>query len=277
VAVSKNNQIIIGLAVESMTKIEIGLSMLFCLGEPFKSLIKRLREVDVSCVELLDEGLHRLESERIKTLKKLAKSKDLRLTLHSPFADINIAAPNPVLRKTILKLHKKSIIHAHQLDCRVWVFHPGLKTGVSSFYPGKDWQLNLESVRTLLRFARKYDVEIAVENVPEPHPFLMKNVEAFSRFYNELGEDIGLTLDVAHANLNNEIQDFITRFSDKIVHVHVSDNDGTSDSHLGIGYGNINWENVAEMIKEVGYDGIIILESVEHVEESLQTIRKLFT
>ena len=223
-----------------MARMEIGLSMLFCLGEPFKSLTKRLSEVDVRHVELLDEGLHRLENERVKALKKIAESQDLKLALHSPFADINIAAPNPVLRKTILKLQKKSIVHAHQLDCQVWVFHPGLRTGVSSFYPGKDWQLNLESVRTLLRFAREYNVKIAIENVPEPHPFLMKSAEDFTHFYDELGEEVGLTLDIGHANLNKRIQDFITHFSDKIIHVHVSDNDGTSDTHLGIGYGNID-------------------------------------
>jgi len=144
------------------------------------------------------------------------------------------------------------------------------------FYPDKDWQLNLESVRTLLKFARKHDVEIAIENVPEPYPFLMKNVEDFSRFYDELGEDIGLTLDVAHANLNNEIQEFITHFSDKFVHVHVSDNEGIHDSHLGIGYGNIDWKRVAEMMKKVGYSNIVVLESVDHVKESLQTLRRLF-
>jgi sugar phosphate isomerase/epimerase len=259
-----------------MAKMKIGLSTLFCLGEPFQSLVRRLREVDVRYVELLDEGLHRLENERIKTLKKIAESKDLKLTLHSPFADINIAAPNPVLRKTILKLQKKSILHASQLGCQVWVFHPGLRTGISFFYPDKDWQLNLESVRILLKFARKHDVEIAIENVPEPYPFLMKNVEDFSRFYNELGEDIGLTLDVAHANLNDEIQEFITHFSDKFVHVHVSDNEGVHDSHLGIGYGNIDWERVAEMMKKVGYGNIVVLESVDHVKESLETLRRLF-
>ncbi len=259
-----------------MTEVEIGLSMLFCLGEPFKSLMKRLREVDVGYVELLDEGLHRLENQRVKALKEVAESKDLKLTLHSPFADINIAAPNPVLRKTILKLQKKSIVHAHQLDCQVWVFHPGLKTGVSSFYLGKDWQLNLESVRTLLRFARKHDVEIAIENVPEPYPFLMKSVEDFTRFYDELGDDIGLTLDIGHANLNNQIQKFITHFPDRIIHIHVSDNDGTSDSHLGIGYGNIDWERVAKMVKETEYSNVVMLESVEHVEESLQTLQRLF-
>jgi sugar phosphate isomerase/epimerase len=259
-----------------MARMEVGLSMLFCLGEPFNSLVTRLQNVDVHYVELLDEGLHRLQNARIKVLKEIAESRELKLTLHAPFADINIATPNRALRKTILKLQKNSILHAHELDCRVWVFHPGLKTGVSSFYPGEGWQFNLDSVRELLSFARKYDVEIAIENVPEPYPFLMKNVEDFSRFYDELGEEIGLTLDIGHANLNNQIPDFISRFSDKIVHVHASDNDGTGDSHLGIGNGNIDWKSVAEMMKEAGYRNVIMLESVEQVEASLQSLKKLF-
>jgi len=104
----------------------------------------------------------------------------------------------------------------------------------------------------------------------------MKNAQDFSRFYNGLDDDIGMVLDVAHANLNRQIQDFITQFPEKIVHMHVSDNDGTHDLHLGIGYGNIDWESVAKEIKKAEYGNVIMLESIEHVEESLQTLRKLF-
>jgi sugar phosphate isomerase/epimerase len=46
--------------------------------------------------------------------------------------------------------------------------------------------------------------------------------------------------------------------------------------HLGIGYGNIDWESVAKEIKKIEYGNIVMLESTEHVEESLQTLRKLF-
>lgn len=260
----------------SMSEIEIGLSMLFCLSEPFSSLMKHLRETSVPCVEVLDEGLHTLNSKRIKVMRKVAQSCGLELTVHGPFADINIASPTPILRRTILRRLEKSILCARQLNCRLWVFHPGLRTGVSSFYPGLDWQLNMESVRALLKIARKHGVEIAIENVPEPHPFLMKSVHDFSRFYSELDEDIGLALDVGHANINHQIQEFIDQFSEKIVHIHVSDNHGTQDSHLGIGYGTINWARIAEAVKKIEYRNIIMLESVEHVEESLQKLRKLF-
>jgi len=265
------------LVVVNVSKIKIGLSMLFCLGEPFSSLMQRLREVDVHHVEVLDEGLHALNSRRIKALRRVAQSRDLELMVHGPFADINIASPSPILRRTILRQLEKSISHARQLDCPLWVFHPGLKTGVSEFYPGLDWQLNMESVRVLSRAARKHGVEIAIENVPEPHPFLMKSVQDFSRFYGELDEDIGLVLDIGHANLNHQVQGFITQFPDKIVHIHASDNNGTQDSHLGIGHGTVDWASVAEAVKKIGYGNVIMLESIEHIEESLQTLRKLFT
>ncbi len=250
--------------------------MLFCLSEPFTSLLKRLENVNVHYVELMDEGLHKLNGKRVKKLRKTAEARSIEFMVHSPFADINIATPSPVMKKTILKRLEKSMLHASQLQSRLWIFHPGLKTAVTSFYPGSDWQLNMDSTRQLLKIAEKHGVEIAVENVPEPFPFVLKSVEDFSRFYDELNNDLSLALDVGHANLNQQIQAFITQFSDKIVHVHASDNKGNYDAHLGIGYGTINWTNVAKALKHIGYSGAVMLESIKHIEESLQKLQKIF-
>jgi len=259
-----------------MAKPEIGLSMLYCLNEPFKSLLKQLPKVPVKHIELADEGLHALNKRRVKKLKEAAKAYNLDFVVHAPWAEMNIASPSPVLRRTILKRLEKSLVYAGQLDCRLWLFHPGSRTGLSHIYPGEDWQQNLDSVRALLKVARREGVEIAIENVPEPFPFLMKSVEDFRRFYDELDDDIGLVLDVAHAHLNNQIPDFTKQFSKKLVHIHVSDNDGASDLHLGIGYGSIDWENVAKLVKEADYGNIIMIESTEHIEESVQFLRRLF-
>ena len=262
--------------VAAMAKPEIGLSMLYCLDETFKSMLKRLPKVPVKHIEVTDEGLHTLNKRRVKNLKKAAKAHNLNFVVHAPWAGINIATPNPALRHAILKRLTKSIVLARQLDCRLWLFHPGSKTGLSHFYPGKDWQLNLESVRALLQVARKEGVEIAIENTPEPFPSLMKSVDNFRRFYEDLDDDIGMVLDVAHANLNNQIKDFIKQFSKKIVHMHVSGNDGANDLHLGIGHGNINWENFTKLAKETDYGNLIVIESTDHVRESVQTMRRLF-
>jgi sugar phosphate isomerase/epimerase len=157
----------------------------------------------------------------------------------------------------------------------VWVFHPGLKTGITMFYPGKEWIRNLKTARFLFKFANDYGVEAAIENVPEPYPFIMRSVEDFKRFYSEVNEDIGLVLDIGHANINGQIESFLTTFADKIVHMHAHDNYGKSDQHLGIGYGNVNWEKTAALIKKISYRGVVVVESVEHVEQSVSRLKRL--
>ena len=119
-------------------------------------------------------------------------------------------------------------------------------------------------------------MNIDIENTPEPFPFLMKNAEDFHRFYEDLNDDIGMVLDVAHANINNQIQAFLEQFSKKIVHMHVSDNDGDSDMHLGIGDCNINWKNIAKTIKAKNYGNLIMIESTQHIEESIKFLQDLF-
>jgi sugar phosphate isomerase/epimerase len=259
-----------------MAKPEIGLSMLYCLDEPFNSVLKRLPELTVKHIELPDEGLHTLNKQRIKNLKEASEAHNLDFVVHAPWAGTNIATPSPFLRRAVLKRLTKSLVLAGHLGCRLWLFHPGSRTGLSPIYPGKDWQLNLQSVHTLLNVARREGVEIAIENTPEPFPSLMKSADDFHRFYEDLENDIGMVLDVAHANLNHQIKDFLKQFSKKIVHMHVSDNDGANDLHLGIGYGSIDWENVAKLVKEADYGNVIMIESTEHVEESIQFLRRLF-
>ena len=259
-----------------MSKPKIGLSMLHCLQKPFEYLLKRLTQIDIKHVELVDEGLHTLNKRRVKSLKEIAETHNLDFVVHAPWAGINIATPSPALRHAVLKRLEKSIVIAGQLECRLWLFHPGSRTGLSHFYPGSDWELNLQSVHTLLQIARKEGVKVAIENTPEPYPSLMKSVDDFHRFYTDLNDDLGMVLDVAHANLNNQIQDFLAQFSKKIVHIHVSDNNGQNDVHLGIGLGNIDWKNIVEQLRTANYRNMIMIESIDHIKESLHFLRELF-
>lgn len=259
-----------------MSKPKIGLSTLFCLSEPFSSLIKYLPHLDVKYIEIADEGLHALNLRRVKKLKKIAEAYNIEFVIHAPWAGINIATPSCGLRQAVLKRLGQSIVNSGKLDCKLWIFHPGSKTGLSHFYPDKDWQLNLESVHILVEIARKEGIEIAIENTPEPFPSLMKSVEDFQRFYREFNENIGMVLDVAHANLNSQIPDFLMQFSKFISHIHLSDNDGASDLHLGIGSGNMDWNRIAKLINEANYNNLLVIESTDHIKESIHFLRKLF-
>jgi sugar phosphate isomerase/epimerase len=259
-----------------MTKPKIGLSMLHCLGEPFKKMTERIMRAETTTIEIVDDGFHELTKQRVSRLREIGKSRGIEYSVHAPFSDVNIASPSKFLLRAMLKRMEKSIAYAQALDAYLWVFHPGLKTGISMFYPQKDWSQNLETTKTLLKLAEEYQLKIAIENVPEPYPFLIKSVDDFVRFYAEINEEISIVLDVGHANINGQIELFWKTFKNRIAHMHLSDNDGKSDQHLGIGRGIIQWRKVADMMQEMPYDKTIVVESVEHVEESLHKLKRLF-
>ena len=256
-----------------VTKPELGISMLHCLGEPFEKMMEQIPKTRTACVELTDDGLHALNRRRVSVLKSMGESYGLKYTVHAPFAGINIALSSKPLLNVTLRMLKKSIVNTAALGAKTWIFHPGLETATSMFYPGVDWKRNLENVRLLFGFANDYGVEAAVENVMDR--FLLKNVDDFKRFYDEINDDIGLVLDTGHANLSGEVESFIASFPDKIVHIHAHDNLGRWDQHLGIGYGNIDWKRFANLLKKTSYNRIIIVESFEHVWESIEKLKQL--
>lgn len=259
-----------------MARPKLGISMLYCLGEPFRKMVYRLGELSAKYIEVVDDGFHELDNRRVSVLREIGVSRGLKYSLHAPFADVNIASPSYRLRRAMLKRLEQSIRHARALDAYVWVFHPGVKTGISSFYPGVDWLQNLKSIQALSKTARDCGVNIAIENVPEPYPGLMKSVKDFEEFYAQFSGDVGMVLDVGHSNVNGQTESFIRAFSGKIVHMHLSDNDGGSDQHLGIGHGNVDWNRLARLMKNIAYDKTAVIECVEHVDESLERLRQLF-
>ena len=175
-----------------------------------------------------------------------------------------------------LKRLKQSMTYATQLNAELWVLHPGLVTGITPFYPGSDWTQNVKSICLLHKNAQELGLRIAIENLPQKYGSIMKTPEDFARLYKETSlSDIGIVLDVGHANLEAQTQPFLTQLSDKIWEMHISDNVGEKDEHLGIGYGKINWQNFAQTLKRISFNGTVMVESVFNVPESLTKLRQL--
>jgi sugar phosphate isomerase/epimerase len=259
-----------------MFKPKIGISMLHTLAEPFSAMLKRLATVETEYVEIVDDGLHTMNKRRVSELNEAAKPRGIKYSLHCPIADINIASPSKPMLNASIKRLKHSMTYAHQLNAELWVLHPGQVTGITPFYPGSDWKQNVQSIGELHKVAKEYGLRIAIENVPQKYGAIMKTTDDFARFYGETGlTDIGIILDTGHANLEAQTERFLTQFPDKIFEMHLSDNMGKSDQHLGIGYGKIDWQQLAQSLKQIRFNGIIMIESVFNVPESLTKLRQL--
>ncbi len=261
-----------------MSQPRIGLSMLYMLSKPFNKMTQQLATVDARYVEVVDEGTHTLSKKRVAKLNEIAKAKGLKYSVHAPFADINIASLSKSMLNASIKRLKQSLAYAHDLNAYLWVFHPGNKSGITAFYPDAEWKQNLASICALHKIAKDYGITIAMENLPEKYNFIMKTPEDFQRFYTETGlEDIGIVLDTGHANLEGQIQSFLTKLPKKIAHVHVSDNHGEVDEHLGLGYGAIDWSQFAKLLKATGFQGTVLTESVFNALETMQKLKALFS
>jgi sugar phosphate isomerase/epimerase len=258
-----------------MSKAKVGVSMLYCLGEPFNRMVKRLGAMGTKYIEILDDGTYDLDKKRIALLKEAAKSYDLTYSLHAPFADINIASPVKPLLNASLKRLTQSLANANAINAKMWVFHPGQRTGIGQFYPGADFKQMCQSIQILYKQAEEYGLNIAMENLPAKYWFLMNTPEEFMRMYKETNLPIGITMDLGHANLEGQIQPFFTKLADKIVHIHASNNDGSEDQHYGVEDGNIDYNWFAETLNKIGYDKIVIVESMHKVPESIKKLKHL--
>ena len=75
-------------------------------------------------------------------------------------------------------------------------------------------------------------------------------------------ENLGITLDTGHLNINDKDQvGFIRRAGKNIKALHLADNEGQADQHLmPYGKGTVNFVDVVREMKKLGYDGLYNLE-----------------
>jgi len=116
---------------------------------------------------------------------------------------------------------------------------------------------------------------VLIENVPSPTPYLLVSLDDFRLFDEEMSPSMDYVLDIGHSNLLGETQGFIDEFGDRIKHVHVSDNEGDTDSHLPIGEGTIDWAESIRALKNMGYDGWVVIESYSKIAESIEYLKRL--
>ncbi len=124
----------------------------------------------------------------------------------------------------------------------------------------KNYLNYISNLSSIINFANSSNIQIVCENGYTSIEFLQ-----------QLAIDIPhlkLLFDIGHANLHQEIdyiQKYLNNFCDRIEHVHIHDNRGfskcqNSDLHLPLGVGTLDWKNVVNSIKAIGYDKSFSLE-----------------
>lgn len=152
------------------------------------------------------------------------------------------------------------------LGCKWGAWHP--RTDFNHNYNRENGVR--DNVRELTRFvktAEKFDVGIAVENLPVfPDD---KEVLFFSSQYEDLiqvvdtlnSPYIGIAWDTGHANLMKFNQaDAIREVGKRLKIVHLNNNFGNADVHTSPAIGTVKWNEVMPALEEIGFSGYIAME-----------------
>jgi sugar phosphate isomerase/epimerase len=184
---------------------------------------------------------------------------------------------------------KRALESAEQIPIRAITLHLGLKDDP---WNERAIETSLTAIEHIHTYARPLGVKVLLENLqndvttPE-HLLEILNIGHF--------DDVGVTLDVGHANLSDSgIDHAFELLRPRVGELHVHDNNGLRDEHLWPGSGAIDWTKLASLtatlpaeipgILEIAYDltdGVdsVITTAVEsfstqaRIEEALEESR----
>ena len=133
-----------------------------------------------------------------------------------------------------------------------------------------------ESLRVVVRHATNSGVTIGFE--PEPGMFI-DTMKSYSRLLQWIdAPHLQLTLDVGHLWCQGElpIADYIARWGQRIVNVHLEDMRAGVHEHLMFGEGQMHFPPILEALAKTGYRGGLHVELSRHSHEAPAAAKKAF-
>ena len=206
--------------------------------------------------EIFAEAEHRLPSLESR-LMDIIPSYNLSYSIHAPISDINIGSLNERIREDSVIELLTTAETAANLNIDLMTIHPGLTCMAVPYMEEKAIEKAKKSLRSLDRISAEYGVMIAVENMPA-FPFMLGRTAEELKDLLE-STNLRFCLDIGHANTTDQIDELIKEFRDRLVNIHIHDNNGEHDEHLTLGKGNIDFKKIIDLLK--GYQGNYIIES----------------
>ncbi len=112
--------------------------------------------------------------------------------------------------------------------------------------------------------ARKREVTLAFEMINRYEADSLHSAAEGMAFLRKLGHPaIGIHLDTYHMNIEeSDIEKAIMDSSDKLIHVHVADNDRCYPGH-----GHFDFGKLCEILQEISYSGALAVEALPYPDQ----------
>jgi len=117
-------------------------------------------------------------------------------------------------------------------------------------------------------------VEIAVEYLPTNKERICNTSNDCNELLSLVDGEPGICMDSNHANLGEPLAQAVTGLAERIVTLHISDNDGVEERHVAPGEGTIDWAEFVGLLDEIGYEGAYIYEASKSSDDIAERLDK---
>ncbi len=250
-----------------------------CVRDAVERSIRILRHFELSCAEILVGSLRALELVAKATSE--VEGFDFQLHEMGEFSGKGLSLADSSARRRAVEGIKAMIDCASDGGIRVVTIHPptynpgepgyAYQAELHKYLPlGEALASFVKHVRELSAYALRRGVTLSLENMPravlDGHvikrvPCLGIEREEVLKLLSEAGGGkLGLTLDVGHANTVCQPSDYVRGIVNRVVHIHLHDNDGRYDQHAPLGTGTVNLYLLAKVLMTEGYKESVVIE-----------------
>ena len=137
-------------------------------------------------------------------------------------------------------------------------YHSALGVFSGSGPTRDEWTWGVDSMRPVAEHAGAVGVTLGVEYLNRFETYLLNCAADTVRFIQQVDHpSCRMMYDTFHANIEEkDLAAAIGQCAAYTVHVHISENDRSTP-----GTGNVDWQTTFDTLKEVGYDGWLMIEA----------------
>lgn len=198
-----------------------------------------------------------------RVARRFAENKS-RITIHGPFMDLSPGSPDSEILAVTRRRLSQALKAAEAFSPKTMVCHAGYDPARYGFIEEEWYQRAADTWNQYGRALADKGIGLMLENVYEPKP------DQLAGLFEKLDlKVIGCCLDVGHLYVfgNTSLPEWIGELSPFIGQLHLHDNHGRSDEHLGMGTGSIEFSHLHEWLQRIDIKPLITLEP--HGKENL--------
>ncbi len=244
------------------------------LSDEMLPLVDQMKEIGFDAVEIPCFDLDNLDNyakwgKRFDELG-LARS---GTAIRGP--DQNMISPDAAIRKAGVEANKKNLDCCAAAGCEVMAgpFHSALGEFSGKGTTDDEWKWGVEGMRAVAEHAETVGVTLGVEYLNRFECYFLNTAADGARFCGDVDHPrCQMMYDTFHAHIEEKsIPGAIRSLKDCLAHVHISENDRSTP-----GSGNVRWDANFDTLKEIGYDGLMVVEAFGLALEKLIAATKIW-